>query len=99
MKELLECLHHREDDVFVVFLESCEIKISREPALTADEDLPQARPAFEGEPGENPALGQELQEIGQDDLFLRDHDVAKPGFCGVALNLRARENNLFAKTL
>lgn len=94
VKRGLECLHHREDDVFVVvLLDSCEIQICRESALAADEHLPQARSALEGEPGENPALGQELQEGGQDDLFLRDHDVAKPGFHGVALDLRACEHS------
>jgi hypothetical protein len=71
MEGLLECAHHLEDDVFVVvLLEPGEIEIRREPALTADEHLAQARAAFEGEPAENGALGQELQLSGNN-LFIK----------------------------
>ena len=94
MKRLLECTHHLEDDVFVVvLLEPGEIEIRRESALTADDHLAQARAALEGESAENAALGQKLQKVCEDDLLFRDHEVAESGFCGVALDLWAREHS------
>jgi hypothetical protein len=48
---LFECRHHVEDHFLViVLLGSCEVQISRKPALRADEDFSQTCAALEGEP-------------------------------------------------
>ena len=77
----------------IVLFDPGEIQIGRKPSLAADEHFPQAGAALEGQPVQNAALGQKLQQERQHDFLLRDHDVAKAGFGGVALHLRLREHS------
>ena len=76
----------------VVFFDPGEIQIGREPPLAAKDHLAKASPALESKPSQQAALRQELQQISQHDFFLRDHNVAKSGLCGVALDLRAGQH-------
>ena len=93
VKRFGECLHHLQDHVFmVVFLQGREIEIGGKAPLASDDHFSQAGAALESEPVENSALGQELEEKGEDDFLLRDHDVAEPGFGSVTLDLGARQH-------
>ena len=93
VKRLLERLHHGEDHVFVVvFFDPREIQIGREAPPAADEHLAKAGAALEGELVQDAALRHQLEQVGEHDLVLGDHDVAQSGFDGVALDLGTGEN-------
>ena len=88
VKRLFESLHHGQDDFLVIVLFNAgEIEIGREPSLRAEEHFPKACTSFERQSVQNSALRQQLQQEGQHHLFLRDHDVAQPGFIRIALHL------------
>src|SRR6202021_239840 len=60
---LLECRHHREDDIFMVMLlHAREIQIGGKPPPAAHEHFAQAGASLEGEPVEKAALGEQLQQ-------------------------------------
>ena len=78
MKRLLERRHHFENHVLVVvFLGAREIQIGRKSSLAADKHFPQTGAALEGQPVQNAALGEQLQQEREHDFLLRDHDVAE----------------------
>ena len=77
----------------VMLLDAGEIEVGREAALASDKHLAQAGPALEGEACEKAALREELQQVCEHHFLLRDHDVAKAGFRGVALYLRPGEHS------
>jgi|SRR5262249_4449952 len=88
MKQLCKCTHHVEDHILVVvFLDACKIEVGRKPTLAANDDLAKTGAALECEPLKKTAFREELQEKGQNDLSLRNHDVAKSRLPGVSLDL------------
>jgi hypothetical protein len=69
-------------------VKSRSVEIGRESSLAADKNFPQASTALEGQPVQNAALGQQLEQKRQHHFLLSDHDVAEAGFSGITLHLR-----------
>jgi hypothetical protein len=87
---LLECRHDNEDHVLVlviVILDAGKVEIGGESSLSPAKHFPETRTPLEGQPIQNAALRQQLQQEGQNHFFLRDHDVAQSGFIRIALHL------------
>ena len=94
VKGLREGIHHVEDDRLVVVLFQCrEIQIGRKASLAADDHFAQAGAALERESIQHAALREKLKQERQYNFLLRDHDVAKAGFSGIALHLRSRKHS------
>jgi len=72
----------------IVIRDTGEVEIGGESSLGPEKHFPKTRTALKGQPVQDAAFRQQLQQEGQNLLLLRDHDVPQPGFTRIALDLR-----------